>query len=384
MKKVIVIFHDNNIKSGATASMLSIVQYWKTHNLIEIEAIIPKDKGSLGKALGELHINYQIIDYDMVRYHVDDNIITRALKYFRGWYRFSRDIVFCLKNKNKFSHADYIYSNTSSIYFGVILAKMSKIKHIWHFREFGFEDQNCKHIIGDNNFYSMANNLSYKIIVISKSLENKIGKYIESDKIAHIYNGIDSSSIYTKKKLFLDKRNPLKLLIVGAVIPNKGQEFVIEALGVLKKKNIPFKLGIAGQGKSSYLEHLKEKCRILNIEDNVVFHGFVSNKNEILSDYDISVIPSKSEAFGRVTLESMISGLLVVCSDSGANKELVSDVNGYVYLNDNIESLVSILEKIYNEDEDIKLKKVEMAKDFSAKFTVGKCAKEIHQVMGGF
>ncbi|ANF82878.1 hypothetical protein A3K93_12225 [Acinetobacter sp. NCu2D-2] len=383
MKKVIVVFHDNNIKSGATASMLSLIKYWKTHNYFEVEAIIPKDKGSLAGELDKFSINYYIFNYNMVRYHVDNNIGTRALKYLRAFFRVIRDIftVFNLRGNRIFNNVDYIYSNTSSIYFGFFLSQILCIKHVWHFREFGFEDQNCKHIFSDHFFYKLANKYSDKIIVISRSLEEKIRKYIDGKKIFQVYNGIDSKNIIKKNEISLKNKSPLRLIITGSVIPNKGQEFVIEALYQLKLRNIPFQLGIAGDGKSSYVNYLKEKCNKYNIAESVNFHGFVSNMETILDNYDIAIISSKSEAFGRVTVESMIMGLLIVCSNTGANKELVSDENGYIYMGNSTKSLVDILEYIYFQDEIFKLDKIKKSMEVSNKFTVDLCAKSIYRIL---
>lgn len=384
MLKILVVFHDNNLKSGATASMLSIVKFWKINNIFKVDVIVPKSKGSLGEELDNLKINYHIIDYDMVRYNVDKNIFKRFIKYMRGWYRILRDLknIFFNKSLSEYREVNYIYSNTSSIYFGLFLSIFLKKKHIWHFREFGLEDQNCKHLIGDNIFYYLANRLSDKIIVISISLEDKIKKYIGQSKVIKVYNDIDSTNIYKKKYISFNKNLPLKLLVTGAIIPNKGQEFLIDVLARLKKDGIPFELGIAGHGKDDYILHLKEKCKRNNISEHVKFHGFVTDMSKLLDYYNISVITSKKEAFGRVTIESMISGLLVICSDSGANIELVSEKNGYIYKNEDLESLVDILKKIYNEDETVKVNKILNARKFSHNFTLNLCAKKISETLG--
>ena len=61
----------------------------------------------------------------------------------------------------------------------------------------------------------------------------------------------------------------------------------------------------------------------------------------------IAVVASKSEAFGRVTIEAMSSSLLVVASDTGANTELISDKkNGLIYSHRSMSSFHEVLSYI--------------------------------------
>ena len=51
-----------------------------------------------------------------------------------------------------------------------------------------------------------------------------------------------------------------------------------------------------------------------------------------MKECDIICVCSYGEAFGLTTIEAMLSGALVVASDSGANSELIQDkVNGLLF-----------------------------------------------------
>ena len=66
---------------------------------------------------------------------------------------------------------------------------------------------------------------------------------------------------------------------------------------------------------------------------------------ELLNEYDAGVICSKSEGFGRVTVEYMFSSLYIIASDTGANLEILDNGNcGRLYKKGNIESLKNELE----------------------------------------
>ncbi len=64
---------------------------------------------------------------------------------------------------------------------------------------------------------------------------------------------------------------------------------------------------------------------------------------------DCVLVCSKSEAFGRVTIEGMKSGRVVIASNTGAGSELIEDgKNGYLFSPEDAETLAQIVEQIYH------------------------------------
>lgn len=71
---------------------------------------------------------------------------------------------------------------------------------------------------------------------------------------------------------------------------------------------------------------------------------------KLLADKDIVCVCSLNEAFGRVTVEGMLSKCLVVASDSGASGEIIQDgVTGRLYINDSVDSLTETILKAIND-----------------------------------
>ena len=56
-----------------------------------------------------------------------------------------------------------------------------------------------------------------------------------------------------------------------------------------------------------------------------VMLGRVSDMRALRQKTDVEIVASDMEAFGRVTVEAMMSGMPVIASDSGANSELIED-----------------------------------------------------------
>ena len=146
-KKILVVFHDNDINSGASKSFLSNVLYLKKQNY-SIDALIPKKKGDLKKELRKNGINIFCVSYGGAVYSTNKHLLNAFKSYLRCFLKLiiSYISIYFFYSQNKHNNYTCIYSNTSTIYVGAWLSKLYRAKHIWHFREFGYEDQNSKRI----------------------------------------------------------------------------------------------------------------------------------------------------------------------------------------------------------------------------------------------
>jgi len=114
---------------------------------------------------------------------------------------------------------------------------------------------------------------------------------------------------------------------------------------------------LVGNGEQE--SDLKHQCSLLDnkIKERIIFLDFV-NQNEMPFIYhasDVFVLPSFSETWGLSVNEAMAAGKAVIVSDNcGCSPDLVIDEkNGYVFINNNVDSLTSSLKKIiYKKDLD--------------------------------
>ena len=84
--------------------------------------------------------------------------------------------------------------------------------------------------------------------------------------------------------------------------------------------------------KKNLYKILTDKIKKYNLSNNFNFKGYQNNVNEVINKYDIAIMASKSEAFGRVTIEYMMANVAVIASDTGANIELINNKkNGLLY-----------------------------------------------------
>lgn len=383
-KKVIFVFHKVDSASGGNASMLDVIRNIKANCSFDILAIVPKHSNDSIRPIADLlnEIGIPTIETSIYssRYELTNLNFKTPLKIFKCMVRNLISLTSCalLYHRIKSENASLIYSNTSDIYIGAILAKLLGIKHIWHFREFGIEDQRNHHLIGDRAFYKCAENLSDEIIVISEALKNKVTRFISPSKVNMIY---DDLTIANKSLIVMNKGKIYfpSILMVGTLSPGKGQLEVIHALTALKKRNIDFKLGIAGRDTGDYALFLKSEVARLGLQKNIDFLGFSDNLAVIRNEYNIGVIASHAEAFGRVTIEAMFSGLIVVGINNGANNELIqNNVTGFLY--QTADELVSIILSIINGEYDVEIIRTN-AVQYASCFLEGKASLQIMELV---
>lgn len=383
-KKVIFVFHKVDSASGGNASMLDVVRNIKNNCSFDILAIVPKHYNNsirpIASVLNELGIPSIESSIYSSRYEFTGLTFKTPFRIFKCVVRNIISIVSCvgLYRKIKSEKVALIYSNTSDVYVGSILAKFLGIKHIWHFREFGIEDQRNHHLMGDYAFYKFADSFSDEIIVISEALKKKVTRFIPSAKINMIYDDLTIAN----KDLIVTRKGAIsypKILMVGTLSPGKGQLEVIHALTALKEKNIDFKLGIAGRDTGEYALFLKSEVARLGLQNNVDFLGFSDNLAVIRNEYNIGVVASHAEAFGRVTIEAMFSGLIVIGVNNGANNELIkNNVTGFIY--QTADELVSTVLSIINGEYDIEAIRTN-AVEYASLFLKGKASSQIMELV---
>jgi phosphatidylinositol alpha 1,6-mannosyltransferase len=108
-------------------------------------------------------------------------------------------------------------------------------------------------------------------------------------------------------------------LYTGRLVKEKDIETLIKAFGILKEKEIDFKLVFVGDGPLR-----NELARIL---PEAILAGFMRGE-ELARAYasaDIFVFPSTTESFGNVVLEAAASGLPCVVAAEGGVMDLVQD-----------------------------------------------------------
>ncbi|MCX8104706.1 MAG: glycosyltransferase family 4 protein [Ignavibacterium album] len=172
----------------------------------------------------------------------------------------------------------------------------------------------------------MCKRKNFRLVAVSKRIALESAKILNIDieKISVIYNGVN---INNRKDSLLEKNNVTKKIIIGQVgslSEAKGQYYSIKAATILKEKGYNFEIYFAGEGPSK--EKLITLVNELNLNSNIKFIG-----NIIFSDFvekfipDIIIMPSLSETFGFVIIETWSYGIPVIASRVQGPMEIIED-----------------------------------------------------------
>lgn len=168
-----------------------------------------------------------------------------------------------------------------------------------------------------------------KITGVSNFSKDSLVKYerLPARNIDVIYNGIRSEDFEvaidreTKRREFGACNGEVVVGMIGRFDPIKNQRMLLAAFRDVVKDVSPAKLVLVGDGQTK--KGCEDLVHDLGIEKSVRFLGRRSDVAELLSAFDIYVLPSVAEASSLTLLEAMAAGLPIVTTHAGGNSETV-------------------------------------------------------------
>lgn len=354
--RILVVVQSGEIVGGANRSLLSVLKILKSEYNHTIHCIVPS-KGEFIEKLEKMQITYDVYDYYQTAFFRKGDLfdVYRIIKV-TGKYLYN---ICSVKKISKFLKKykfDCVYINDSTNTFGYLIAQKMKLPFLWHFRSYDFRIK--RYMVFEKK---LRNNPKGKYIVISNAMKDymiNIRKLSEKD-ISLVFNGIENQSVLSIKRWSDRVKEDEKIHCVecGAISESKGQIDAVKAFAILKKRGIKnCILHIAGseecKGRNSYINQLRDIIEENELQNMIIFEGEVKNMVELRKKMHIELVCSVCEAFGRVTVEGMQAGLIVIGSNTGGTLDIIEDgYTGYLYEQGNAESLADKIQKVIEEKE---------------------------------
>lgn len=210
----------------------------------------------------------------------------------------------------------------------------------------------------------------YSISEFMRTYNQKIG--LKSKKQI-LYLGMDSSC-FVPKKIVMTNIN--HIIFIGNDMARKGIDEYIKLSNFFQ--NITFH--IVGRGNKEHLENIKEQY------SNIVIHGSLNPEalNNLLQTIDLHILPSKTEGFPKVILETAAVGVpSLIYSHYGASEWMTSDYDGFIV--DNIADMHSKLDLLTQDQKllfEVANHSVELSKRFTWEEVIKKWDSEIQHIYG--
>jgi len=147
-----------------------------------------------------------------------------------------------------------------------------------------------------------------------------------------VHEGIDVdhidavTAVNVHEALWLPHHAPL-IGNVAALVPHKGQRYLIEAAHLVVHKIPDARFVILGEGElRAHLEHL---VREHHLEKHVLLPGFRTDILGCIKAFDLFVMSSVTEGLGTSLLDAMAAARPIVATTAGGIPEIVEHgVNG--------------------------------------------------------
>lgn len=317
--RVLFAAHASNL-NGASRSLLDLLD-GLDRQIIEPFVLLPHH-GPIESQLIKMNIPYQVI-----RYPMDTKSPTFAKTVVKRIIRpFFQARINCLVRQRQF---DLIHNNCLVALMGARVARSVGIPYICHVREF-VEDQAVRFI--DNGDARSILSDADLLIFISQAIAKEFQVWVPNTRNVVLFNAINANAPMLNRNRILQKE-PVRMLLAGRISPAKCQLDAIRAVEILHKRNRDVELILVGSVSDlKYLKQCENHVELHNLEHLITITNFVNDLSELRSQCDIALMCSTHEALGRVTVEGMMAGCLVIGADAGATPEIIRDEeNGLLY-----------------------------------------------------
>jgi glycosyltransferase involved in cell wall biosynthesis len=223
-----------------------------------------------------------------------------------------------------------VYSNSSVFAVGAMAAATLGLPHVWHLREFGWQDYGLWPDWGQH-LCRLCFRTADATICVSHALRRSLLGRSPAANTHVIYNGVAREEAFDERRRAAesvrDRRQPFTFALVGRFRESKGQAVAIRAFAQVAARYPAVRLllvGGAGQtGEQGYLDACHALASELGVADRVEFWGYVPDPERAFLQADVALMCSRNEAMGRVTAEAMSLCRPVIGFDGGGTTELI-------------------------------------------------------------
>ena len=336
-KKVVLYVSHSAGLYGAELCLLNLVANLDKDRFLPI-VVLPK-KGPLKQKLEELNITVEVVS--SIRAWLTRRNGIQRFFYLLAVIPFVSASIWRLRQIVTHYKVDLIHTNSLTIINGALASRLLGIPHVWHARELLIPETVFNFFLGPYIALSAIKRLSNRVIAMSFGVRQTFCQQGNCSKVVVVYDGLEfeifeSSRAQTSIRSQLDIPDDALLVgEIGRVTAIKGYEDLVRAAATVKKAipNVTF-IGVGGKSKTdaAYEQKILKLISSYNLQDSFKLIGYRADVLDIMFALDLLVLPSHSEAFGRVLVEAMAAGKPVIGANVGGIPEIIEDgVTGLLF-----------------------------------------------------
>ncbi len=218
------------------------------------------------------------------------------------------------------------------------------------------------------------------IITVSRAVQDAVAKAIPSAsaKIVAVHDAVTLKETLnpTAGQLIKERFNIAghdKVIgQVSSILPLKGIETFIEMAAIVSSTRNDVKFLLIGRVyDQKYFAALKQRIADLNLNERIIFTGFVDDVEQHINIVDVSVLATLSEGLGRVLIQAQLLGKPVIASDIDGCREVIQHKQtGLLVEPGNAKALAEAVHYILDTPNDAKLLVTQALSEAKQRFNV--------------
>ena len=231
------------------------------------------------------------------------------------------------------SNTAIVHSNSIRTHlYGAVCARLCGVKSVWHQRNLlrgeVLDPDRCLGFLAD------------RIICNSRAIAQRFtrkGKLPQ--KVSVVFNGVDTAVFNPAvdgsrfRQEWAIAPDEFVVGIASRFNRQKGHETFLKAAQIVagQAEALRLKVRFLVVGSAVFEEDIPREQQLrrmaagLGIGGKVIFAGYRRDMPQVYAAMDVFVLASDAEACGRVVLEAMASGKVIIATDSGGTPEAVAD-----------------------------------------------------------
>lgn len=360
-------FFDFNINfGGAPRGTLSLAKALELEGLNVIIYDAYGANSDYASAINKLELDVVILDETAKRTFLGNTTFSKLFYFCFQAPKLFR-LTFRLRRRLTVDARDFIWVNNVKSLLLVALASFGKkIKICYYHRGWALPSE--------TPFYAklIVKVVKPKLCAHSKATVRNLAEIFPYADVRYLPNSV---TVSTDDAFKLRREEGVFYVILPAARPvkEKGLWEAIKSLALLKKStdkkvNLIITGTIPTGVDDSFYASLLNEVKKDQLFNEVMFIGWVKNVASLIAQCDLTILPSYTEGFPRVIIESMIVGTPVVATPVGGIPEAIEpDVTGILVSVGNIEELSDAMKRVIDLEPDARTLLIQRAQQKAEK-----------------
>jgi glycosyltransferase involved in cell wall biosynthesis len=197
-------------------------------------------------------------------------------------------------------------------------------------------------------------------------------------KLRVVHCGVDLDEYRFRLPAVRSANDPVSILSVGRLVPDKGQALLIEALSQLRTNGVDARLTLVGGGPDR--GRLEQLSHLIGVADHVSFTGPRGQGDlpALFAEHDIFCLPSFAEGIPVVFMEAMAIGVTVVATRVAGIPELIDEgKTGFLVPPGRPDRIADAIADIASSRTDVRQLSTQAREVVTASFDATRCAADL-------